>query len=211
MTSFSVGICAVGLVHPGGSLAALAFLDDALDLVVSPTAALALLAACVLLVTAWLVVLARTLTRRVRWTVLPSAEFDPSEEEVARFASSLGRCVKRGPTGRLGRSGCAVRVRLSSTGQGRMAYDLEVPGHAVSVVRSSSYSGVVLEDPSEVDLAVEAGRPASPEEGGRGGAPAPAETSAPPAEALEWAHAAEGGDVVEDWAHDHDPGGEQRR
>lgn len=208
MTSFSVGISAVGLVHPGGLLATLAFVEDALDLVVSLTAALALVATGALLLTAWLVVLARTLARRLRWTVLPSAEFDPSEEEVARFASSLGRCVKRGPTGRLGRSGCAVRVRLSSTGQGRMAYDLEVPGHAVSVVRSSSYSGVVLEDPSEVDLAVEAGRPASPEEGA---ATEGHEASPPATEALEWANAAEGGDVVEDWANDADPGGEERR
>lgn len=148
----------------------------------------------------WFVVTDRMLARRVRWLVLPSRDFNPGDEEIARFAAALGRCVKRGPAGRLGRSSSAVRVRLASAGSGRMTYELEVPEHAVSVVRSALYAGVVLDDPDQVDLAVVPTVPASPEQG------AAHPSVEPPAEGLRWAHSIDGGDVIHDWTHDPDLG-----
>lgn len=212
MTTVSVGISAVGLL-PFGAPVALApaapgrsgeaFADpvgQVLDVLRSPVLQIGLLVAVTFVMVVGVIVTERVLSRRVRWLVLPSQEFDPTEEDVVRFGSALRRCVKRGPTGRLGRSGCAVRVRLASAGSGRMSYELEVPDHAVSVVRSAVYSGVVLDDPDRVDLEVVSGLPASPEEG----AGVPPSLTSP--ERLEWAHSVDGGDVDEDWTHDPDPG-----
>lgn len=205
MTTVSVGVSAVGLLPFGATLGARAFSQAAADAVLqvlealrSPLMLIGLVLLMALGAAAWAFVAERMLSRRVRWAVLPAQDFDPTEEDVARFGSALGRCIKRGPMGRLGRSGCAVRVRLASAGSGRMSYELEVPQHAVSVVRSAVYSGVVLDDPDEIDLAVVRGLPASPEEG----AATAATTSS---EGVEWARRA-GGGAGEDWIHDSDRG-----
>lgn len=71
--------------------------------------------------------------RRIRLTVLPTETFDPSEEEVARYAAQLSRTRRTlwGP----GRRAQAVRLRLDSTGEGQCAYRIEGAPQAASILK----------------------------------------------------------------------------
>jgi hypothetical protein len=78
----------------------------------------------------------RTLASRVTYLVLPTDDFDPSEEAVLRAAGQLSR-VRRAVLGWLDTPASAVRLRLDSGPDGRMAYRLQVAGRARSVVRAA--------------------------------------------------------------------------
>jgi hypothetical protein len=95
----------------------------------------------------------RTLASRVSYLVLPTDDFDPSEEAVLRAAGQLGR-VRRAVLGWLDTRASAVRLRLDSGPDGRMVYRVQVARRARSVVRSAltSMGPVELRDeaPGEV-------------------------------------------------------------
>lgn len=86
---------------------------------------------------------ARALRTRIRLAVLPTETFDPNEEEVLRFAHQLTR-VHRAVLGFLDRPASAVRIRLESLQDGRVAYLLESPARAASVLRVGGYEDVEL-------------------------------------------------------------------
>lgn len=72
--------------------------------------------------------------------LLPADTFDPSPEEVARFAAVLSR-VRRVSRTVGGRQASAVRIRLASV-DGALAFTVEGPQGAASLVRASGYAGV---------------------------------------------------------------------
>jgi hypothetical protein len=78
----------------------------------------------------------RTLASRVSYVVLPSDDFDPSEDAVLRAAGQLSR-VRRAVLGWLDTPASAVRVRLDSGPDGRMLYRVQVASRARSVVASA--------------------------------------------------------------------------
>jgi hypothetical protein len=94
----------------------------------------------------------RALGSRVRLVALPSEGFDPSEEEILRFAHQLAR-ARRGFAGLAVREASAVTVRLESSPGGRVLYAVEVPGRSRSLLEAGLFDGVELVDPSEVDPA----------------------------------------------------------
>jgi hypothetical protein len=110
-------------------------LTRALCVCAAATAVLVLAGGAVLL---WLRVRAtrRTLASRVSYVVLPTDDFDPSEEAVVRAAGQLSR-VRRAVLGWLDTRASAVRLRLDSGPDGRMVYRLQVASRARSVVRSA--------------------------------------------------------------------------
>lgn len=110
---------------------------------------------------------ARALSTRVQFAVLPAETFDPKEEEVIRFAHQLSR-VHRAVLGFLDSRASAVRIRLESTSGGQLAYIIEGPARAASVLRLATYPGVELRphEPAAPQAAVAAGEP---EDGGDGG------------------------------------------
>jgi hypothetical protein len=91
----------------------------------------------------------RTLASRVLLLVLPTDDFDPSDESVLRAAGQLSR-VRRAVLGWLDTRASAVRLRLDSGPDGRMVYRIEVARRARSVVRSAitSMGAVELRDES---------------------------------------------------------------
>jgi hypothetical protein len=86
---------------------------------------------------------ARVLRTRIRLAVLPTETFDPNEEEVLRFAHQLTR-VHRAVLGFLDRPASAVRIRMESLPDGAVAYLLEGPARAASVLRVGGYEDVEL-------------------------------------------------------------------
>lgn len=80
--------------------------------------------------------------RRIRLTVLPTETFDPSEEEVARYAAQLSRTRRTlwGP----GRRAQAVRLRLDSTGEGQCAYRIEGAPRAASILKLPGFDETEL-------------------------------------------------------------------
>ena len=87
---------------------------------------------------AWLRALAtrRTLASWVSYVVLPTDDFDPSEEAVLRAAAQLSR-VRRAVLGWLDPAASAVRIRLDSAPDGRMVYRVQVARRARSVVSAA--------------------------------------------------------------------------
>ncbi len=94
----------------------------------------------------------RSLARRVRFAMLPTETFDPSPEEINRFAGMLLR-ARRSVRGARSRRSDAVRLRLVSLPGGRMLQLLEGPRRAESVLRLGGFSEVDLRPPETMDLA----------------------------------------------------------
>lgn len=86
---------------------------------------------------------ARALRTRIRLAAFPTETFDPNEEEVLRYAHQLTR-VHRAVLGVLDRPASAVRIRLESLPDGRVAYLVEGPARAASVLRVGGYEDVEL-------------------------------------------------------------------
>lgn len=124
-------------------------LDVLLGAIAGPVAMVGALAGG--LAVARLVMTRRVLHSRIALAVVPADEFDPSPEAVLLWASQLGR-VRRNVRGWLDRRASAVRIRLASDPQGRLAYVLEVPDRAASLVRSAvrGLEGVELRDADRV-------------------------------------------------------------
>lgn len=85
---------------------------------------------------------ARALRQRVAVAMVPTETFDPSVEEVSRFASQLTRL--RPSTHMTPRSALGVRIRLTSVAGGQMAYQVEGPERSRSVLRLAGYGEVEL-------------------------------------------------------------------
>lgn len=83
------------------------------------------------------------LRRRVSYAVLPSSGFAPSMEEILRVTHMLTRSR---PASRwlTPRDALAVRVRLTSAGEGRLVQILEGPARSDSVLRQAGYDQVEL-------------------------------------------------------------------
>ena len=85
----------------------------------------------------------KELARRVTYDLLPSASFDPSAEDVARFAHQLAR-TRPAVAWLRSRRGAAVRIRLYTDAEGRLSYQVSGPSPAGSVLRHQSYAQVEL-------------------------------------------------------------------
>jgi hypothetical protein len=93
----------------------------------------------------------RALTKRVRYAMLPTETFDPSPEEIVRFASQLSRA--RRSVGSLGpRRSDAVRLQLVSAPGGRMLQLIEGPARAESVLRIGGFAEVELRPLEDLDV-----------------------------------------------------------
>ena len=90
--------------------------------------------------------------RRVRLMVLPTETFDPSIEEVNRYAAQLSR-TRRTVRGSLTRPAQAVRIRLDSVGAGQCIYRVEGSSTAASILRLAGYHEVDLRPADAVDSA----------------------------------------------------------
>lgn len=88
------------------------------------------------------------LVDRVAVDLVPSVNFDPPMESVAWFAGQLARVPAA--AGAAPRRAQAVRIRLSCKG-GKLAYGLEGPARAASVLRMSAYPGVEVVEAHEID------------------------------------------------------------
>jgi hypothetical protein len=93
----------------------------------------------------------RALATRVVFAALPTESFDPSPEEIVRFALLLLRC-RRSARGFSSRRTDSVRLKLSSLPGGRMIQSLEGPRRAESVLRMGGYAEVDLRLPETMDL-----------------------------------------------------------
>lgn len=105
----------------------------------------------------------RTLTRRVRYAMLPTETFDPNPEEIVRFASQLSRA--RRSVGLPGtRRAESVRLQLVSAPGGRMLQLIEGPARAESVLRIGGFAEVELRPLEDLDeQAMELSTPADPD------------------------------------------------
>jgi hypothetical protein len=113
--------------------------------------AVALLAAAVCLLVVRAVATRRTLRSRVALAVVPADELDPSLDQVLRFAAQLSRSRRR-VLGWLDRRASAIRIALTVDSDGRLAYLIEAPAQAASVVRSAlrGFEGVEPRDPGDL-------------------------------------------------------------
>jgi hypothetical protein len=93
----------------------------------------------------------RTLASRRVVAIVPADGFEPRPETVAAFASSLAAGSRR-ISAWADRPASAIRVRLTNTADGRMAYVVEVPGRDLSRLRSAlrAYRGIEVRDASDV-------------------------------------------------------------
>ena len=85
----------------------------------------------------------RALARRVTYNLLPTTSFDPTPEDVERFAFQLARTRPAESRWRPRRT-ASVRIRLFTDGDARLTYQLSGPVHADSVLRHQGYAQVEL-------------------------------------------------------------------
>jgi hypothetical protein len=117
--------------------------------------------ALVVLITIRLLATRLALRGRIAWAALPADEFDPTPEDVSRFAFQIAR-VRRAIRGWFERPASAVRIRLDAVPEGQMLYVIEGPEHARSVLRAATYNRVVLRDLETLDLTALSIRPDLP-------------------------------------------------
>jgi hypothetical protein len=91
------------------------------------------------------IVVRRQMTRRVTYDLLPSTSFDPSAEDVARFAYQLAR-TRPAVAWLHPRRSASIRIRLHTDDEGRLCYQVGGPSSAGSVLRHQSYPQVELRD-----------------------------------------------------------------
>lgn len=89
-------------------------------------------------------------SRRLQLMALPTESFDPSPEEIDRYAAQLSRS-RRTVRSALSRPAQAVRVRLDSVGDGRAVYRIEGLADAGSILRLSGYREVELRPADALD------------------------------------------------------------
>ena len=128
----------------GSAPEALRFLQERAGLIAAVVAGLVAVALIA-------VVLARLHTRRelatrVRFAVIPTESFDPSPEEIVRFAAGLSRT--RRVVRRVGaKRADAIRLRLLAVAGGQVVQLLEGPKRSLSILRNSGFDQVDLRVP----------------------------------------------------------------
>jgi hypothetical protein len=112
-------------------------------------AGIAAVLGCLVLVRA--MVMRRALRSRAEIALVPADEFDPSPDQVLRFAAQLSRSRRR-VLGWLELRASAIRITLTADREGRLAYLLGSPSQATSLVRSAlrGFEGIELRDPANV-------------------------------------------------------------
>ncbi|WP_158933571.1 hypothetical protein [Streptomyces sp. NRRL S-1868] len=80
------------------------------------------------------------LRNRCRVELVPSSSFDPGRAEIEWFAERLA--AASAAAGALPRRASAVRVWMGGDAEGLLAYRVEGPEHAASVLRTSAYAEV---------------------------------------------------------------------
>ncbi|HMI82237.1 MAG TPA: hypothetical protein VK480_10655, partial [Solirubrobacterales bacterium] len=92
----------------------------------------------------------RALATRTAATIVPADEFDAKPEAVLRFAAEMAR-ADRSLRGWFDRPACALRIRLTNDGGGRLVYLLEVPARSRPLLRTAlrGYEGVELREAAE--------------------------------------------------------------
>jgi len=93
----------------------------------------------------------RALRSRRAVAVVPADEFEADTERVLGFAAQLAASERR-VAGWVDRRASAIRIRLASDGEGRMAYLLEVPERAALALRIAleSFEGAEVRPAEEV-------------------------------------------------------------
>jgi hypothetical protein len=88
----------------------------------------------------------RALARRVAVLAVPADSFDPGEDAVIAFASTLARS-RRALRGFLDAPASSVRIRLDADEEGRLRYVIEAPGHSIDALRVglAAYGAVDLQ------------------------------------------------------------------
>ncbi|HVL27647.1 MAG TPA: hypothetical protein VM390_05840 [Acidimicrobiales bacterium] len=123
---------------------ALHFLQERGVLILAVVAALVVVA-----VVASRLQMRRELASRVRFAVIPTESFDPSADEILRFAAGLSRTrrvVRRLGAGRTD----AIRLRLVAVAGGRVVQLLEGPRRSLSILRNAGFDQVDLRPPEAV-------------------------------------------------------------
>ncbi|GAA1438999.1 hypothetical protein GCM10009602_08710 [Nocardiopsis tropica] len=87
---------------------------------------------------------AKNLSTRVSFRLLPSPFFEPSAEEVGRVAHQLTR-ARPAAWSLHPRAGTSVRVRLATGEDGRLVYSWSGPRSAESILGSPAYPHVETE------------------------------------------------------------------
>lgn len=114
------------------------------EIAVTVTVVAAVLGIAVLLTRRLLI--RRALAHRVEYDWLPTTSFDPSTEDVSRFAAQLTRT--RPAESRLRpRRGASVRLSMRTDPSGRLLLRIGGPVNAGSVLRHQSYPQVELREP----------------------------------------------------------------
>jgi hypothetical protein len=85
----------------------------------------------------------RQLAARLTYDLLPSTSFDPSAEDVARFAYQLAR-TRPAAAWLRPRRAASVRIRLHTDAEGRLGYQVSGAASAGSVLRHQTYPQVEL-------------------------------------------------------------------
>lgn len=80
---------------------------------------------------------------RGAFDLLPTNTFDPTPEEIHRFARLLQRTRLAAP-GWTPRRAAAVRIRLHTVEHGRLAYRVEGPRRAAATLGQQTFAGVEL-------------------------------------------------------------------
>lgn len=88
----------------------------------------------------------RALTHRVEYELLPTTSFDPTPEDVSRFAVSLTR-VRPAESRMRPRQGASARLAMGTYPSGKLLLTLSGPRSAESVLRHQSYPQVELKKP----------------------------------------------------------------
>jgi len=74
----------------------------------------------------WTVLIPRTLRTRVAYAILPPTDFDPRPEAIEAFGQQL-LGVRRRVLAWLDRPASGLRIRLTTTADGRLLYQVELP------------------------------------------------------------------------------------
>ncbi len=86
---------------------------------------------------------AKALADRTRYILTPSADFEPAEEHLWRYAATILRTAKSGPWW-APRAGRGARIRFRADGSTPLEMSVEGPSSAKHLLKTSQYPGVSI-------------------------------------------------------------------